>query len=249
VGREQVRPYMRLSRIYDAGWPGLSGRYIPLLGRVLKESGSSCATVLDVACGTGTLAVALAREGHVVHGVDLSPEMVAIARRKAAELPDVSFEIGDMRCLSCEATFDLITCTFDSINYLVTVDALRALFAGVARCLAQAGTFVFDSNTDVHYASRSPFVKQREWDNETVEHQLEYDSAAREARVTFRFARGVVEVHRQRPYDLATLQPLLSEAGLSVTEAYSDPEGHEYDAASERVLCVVRWARDCMASN
>lgn len=245
----EVRPYSQLSRVYDAGWPGLTDRYIPFVGRLLEGESSRKVRVLDIACGTGEFALALARAGHAVHGIDLSPEMIALAREKAAGIRDVTFAICDMRALACEAAFGLVTCTFDSINYLLDPDDLRATFEGVARCLVPSGAFVFDSNADAHYASRSPLVKEAEWDGERLEHRMEYDPTLHEVRVTFSFPGGVVEVHRQRPYDLETLSPLLGESGLRVAEAYSDLEGHEYIPGSERVVCVARHGHDCMASN
>ena len=78
---------------------------------------------------------------------------------------------------------------------------------------------------------------------------MEYDSALHEVRVTFSFPKGVVEVHRQRPYDLDTSTPLLGESGLRVAQAYSDLERHEYVRGSERVVCVARRGHDCMAFN
>jgi SAM-dependent methyltransferase len=239
VEREIVEPYVRLSLIYDAGWSGMSERYAPFLSGLLESSGHSPASVLDIACGTGTLAIALASRGHVVRGIDLSPEMVSIARRKAAGLPNVSFGIGDMRRLVLGGTFDLVLCTFDSVNYIRATDELLCVLRGVSRCLAREGKFVFDSNTHAHYALRSPFAAEREWDGVTVEHRLEYDPSVPEAVVTFRFTDGSVEVHRQRPYDLRVFRPLLSQAGFVVAHAFSDPERHAYDATSERLVCVA----------
>lgn len=152
-----VKAYTRLSRIYDLGWDEMATRYVPFLLRLLRRVNGRPASVLDVACETGTLAIALARAGHVVHGVDSSSEMIAVARTKASGLARASFDVADMRRLVEDGAFDLITCTFDSVNYLAARDDLRAMFLGVARCLAPRARFVFDSNTEAHYAARAPF--------------------------------------------------------------------------------------------
>ncbi len=67
--------------------------------------------VLDVGCGPGRHALALARRGFTVHGVDLSPEFIALARESAAaEELDVTFEVRDVRELAFDSEFDAAIC-------------------------------------------------------------------------------------------------------------------------------------------
>lgn len=235
-----VRPYTRLSEIYDTGWSGMATRYVPLLARLLDEMRRPEASVLDLACGTGILATALAERGHRVHGIDRSPEMIRIAREKAEGLSNVSFEVGDIRRIGSDDAYDLVTCTYDSVNYLTDPADLRALFASVADCLSPSGMFVFDSNLESHYIENSPFSREEEWQGETVQHTGDYDREAREVRIVFRFADGSVEVHRQRPYDLDELSSNLAAAGLNIVERYSNPEQDEFVPCVGRVVCIAR---------
>lgn len=72
--------------------------------------------VLDVACGTGDMAVELLRQGCSVTGVDLSKEMMAIAKRKA---PQAEYSLADVERLPFgDATFDAVTCAFGVRNFV-----------------------------------------------------------------------------------------------------------------------------------
>lgn len=67
--------------------------------------------VADLGCGTGTLALLLAEEGHSVDGVDLSPEMVRRAYAKAGTFPGARFEVGDAAAPPFEAgAYDVVLC-------------------------------------------------------------------------------------------------------------------------------------------
>ena len=76
--------------------------------------------VLDLACGTGNMAIRLAKRGYKVTGVDSSKDMLDVARDKAArEGLCLSFVQQDMRYLESEKQFDAAVCLFDSLNYLL----------------------------------------------------------------------------------------------------------------------------------
>lgn len=101
---------------------------------------------IDLACGTGTIALELARRGWEVEGVDASAEMLDVARgRPGAE--GVRWTPGDMRTFEAGKPVDLVTCAFDSVNYLLDPKDLRACFRQVAAHLAPGGRFLFDAIT------------------------------------------------------------------------------------------------------
>lgn len=84
-------------------WPGEIDFYQALAGKVKSNGG----TVLEIACGTGRVAIRLAQEGVNVVGLDLSPEMIAIVTQKSAGLGNVRWVEGDMRSFQVEQKFDL----------------------------------------------------------------------------------------------------------------------------------------------
>src|SRR5215510_6618963 len=120
-------------------------RFAVLMGQYLREVLArhpvAGRRALDLACGTGTLAIILADDGWQVLGLDRSAPMLAIARERAADGGyEIAFVEGDMRSLNEErrtknddelsqkndpsfiihlSSFDLVTCTYDSLNYLL----------------------------------------------------------------------------------------------------------------------------------
>jgi len=91
-----MRIYERLSRIYDLDWGNFSKQYVGLIRQLLGGRGVKRARILDLACGTGNLAIDLAQRGHFVHGIDISPEMIRIAKSKSLRLSNIFFEVQGM---------------------------------------------------------------------------------------------------------------------------------------------------------
>lgn len=236
----RVKIYKRLSQVYDLDWGRFSQRYLGLISQLLEERAIAQARVLDLACGTGILAIELAKRGHFVHGIDISPEMIELAKQKSMDLPNVSLDVQDMAEFSVEDEFDLATCTFDSLNYLLDIDRVKAMFGRVASALHECGLFIFDSNTDRLYVNRHKGTYQRELGGESFVQRLSYDRVKRLATTVFEFSNGSVEVHKQHPYDLVELEPLLEDADLRVVSTFSNFDRQGYTSESERLICTAR---------
>src|SRR2546426_6821062 len=106
--------------------------------------GSRPVTILDLGCGTGNHALALARLGHRVTGIDGSPGMVRVARRKARGRPDIAFLRGDMRRLDLGRRFDAAICMDGAFTHLLTERDLLAHLRTVRRHLAPDGVYAFE---------------------------------------------------------------------------------------------------------
>jgi SAM-dependent methyltransferase len=102
--------------------------------------------VLELACGTGSHALALERHGYRIIATDYSEDMLRVGRAKAAsEDSSVEFRWQDMRTLDVpEAPFDAIISLFDSIGYVATDEALQRVLSNVRRHLGKEGLFVFE---------------------------------------------------------------------------------------------------------
>jgi len=196
-----MKPYERLSRVYDSGWGDFSEQYVGWINELLHERGLMPAKVLDLACGTGTLAVELAKYGHVVQGIDISPSMISRAKAKSTGLSNISFDVQDMVRFKVDGNFNLVTCTFDSINYIRNLIDLRKMLFRVASALCEAGLFIFDSNTEKLYQSRSNETYKRELNGQQFIEDCSYNSTRNEATTTFSFSDGTYEIHKQRPYN------------------------------------------------
>ena len=130
--------------VYDETWFNFSARAWPFISEVVRKRVPGAGAWLDLCCGTGHLLEILVREGLSATGLDLSPHMLAHARRNATGAELVH---GDVRSFDLGRRFDVITCLFDSLNYLTRMRDLMRAFRCVRRHLAGDGLFLFDVNT------------------------------------------------------------------------------------------------------
>ena len=151
--------------------------------------------------------------------------MLEIARQRAAtEGVKVNFLKQDMRWLSPRGRFDPVTCWFDSLNYLLEVDDLARIFAGVSRVLDENGVFIFDVNTiralAVEWIREPSYVHLNSGDSFLVS-VPQYDAASKIAslhitgfvRENERWLR-IDELHRERGYSLKEIRQCLKKADL-----------------------------------
>ena len=129
--------FRRSQRFYDAiysfkGYPAEA----EMLRAIVRERRPDARTLLDVACGTGKH-LELLRGDFDVAGVDLDPEMVALARERLGD--EVPLQVGDMAEFDLGRTFDVVMCLFSSIAYTKTEDRLNSAVANLARHAARDG--------------------------------------------------------------------------------------------------------------
>jgi ubiquinone/menaquinone biosynthesis C-methylase UbiE len=245
--------YEEFAEIYSRGSYGdFSGKMAEALPQVLEHLKFRPSTILDVACGDGTFAVAAAAKGYRVTGLDISKHMLACARKKVADLGvDVDLVLGDMRALDFAGVFDLATCWFDSLNYLVDPADLASTFRGVWRALMTGGLFVFDMNTiyglAVNWRECGVWI-QSDDDSVFEVHRSGYDFETNLAvmRITGFIRDGnrwrrVDETHRERAYSQVEIRQYLVDAGFQVVGCWGNlKEMSEATPESGRIWYVAK---------
>ena len=224
-------------------YPQYSERMVELLPPVLAQFDAKPQAILDIACGEGTFAVAMAKKGFRVTGVDRSPQMLEFAReRTERENAKVEFLLQDMRSLFFEDRFDLATCWFDSLNYVLELEGIQKTFAGVYRALKKAGLFVFDMNTIYGLAvdwQREPCYIQQ---NSPEFFEIHFPSYDFEKRIAITSILGFVkegdgwvrmdEEHKERGYTLEEIRQCSQAVGFQELacwgslEVMSEPRPH-----------------------
>ena len=245
--------YKRFASFYAKGqYPQYSERMAELLPAVLERFGAEPRTILDLACGEGTFTLAMAKRGFQVTGVDLSPQMPGFARERAEkENVKIEFTLQDIRSLPFEERFDLVTCWYDSLNYLLEWGDLEKTFAGVWRALKRAGLFIFDMNTIYGLAvnwQRHPCYIQQDTPELFEIHRPSYDYEKNIAtlRITgFMKERTgwtrMDEEHKERGYSLEEISQCLKKAGLEELACWGNlQEMSEPKPDSGRVWFIVQ---------
>ena len=141
--------YDALASSYDALMAdGAYRRRADFLERLFRKSRIPVRSVLDLACGTGTIACLLAERGYRVIAADGSEEMLTQAAAKAAGLESPPLFLHQaMPRLRLLQPVDAAVSTLDSLNYLTRTRDLRETFRRVCRWLRPGGQFIFDVNT------------------------------------------------------------------------------------------------------
>jgi SAM-dependent methyltransferase len=235
-------PYTKLAAHYDLGWGDFAESSQAFILGTLSDYEVESGRILELACGTGILAIHLARSGHAVVGIDLSPEMIAIAREKGQHVNGVEFTVADMRNPNLSPGFDAALCMFDSLNYLLTPKDVLEVLTSVSSMLQKHGVFIFDFNRPLIYSAHNGETVKKQTEGGTLLMDLHYEATQRIARTVFRFPDGDMETHTQRAYEMSEIAPLLTAANLSVKDCFSDFARRSVSSVSERLICVCQKA-------
>lgn len=122
---------------------------LPQLLTTLNRFGCPDKSLLDAACGTGTLVLEMASRGWSGGGIDLSRGMIEVCRKKS--IPpgaDVWFKRMDMRAFTVRSPVGLVTSLGDAVNHLLTIRDLRAFLSSAFRALLPGGLLAFDVNNE-----------------------------------------------------------------------------------------------------
>jgi glycine/sarcosine N-methyltransferase len=244
--------YNALSVDYDlfVDWPARLAYERPLLEEHLRRLGAR--TVLDVACGTGQHAIALARAGYRVLGVDVSPEMIARARENArAAGVEARFAVrgfGELAGLG--ERFDALLCLGNSLPHLTHPAALAAGLADFYGVLADGGGAILQQRNFDRVLARQerympPQSARRGADEWLFVRFYDFDGA------DLRF--NMLRLHRRdgepwewraeatplRAWRAEELRRALVEAGFREPEARGNLAGELYDPATSGDLVLL----------
>ncbi len=200
----------------------------------LDREGISPELLLDLGCGTGSLSLSLARRGISVIGVDVSPDMLMLARDKAARAgADILFLEQDMRRLDLFGTVSGAVCAMDGINHLAGQEDVRSTLERLHLFIQPGGLFVFDVNTEYKHRSvlaDNSFVYEDEqrdvvcvwrncWDEElgTTDIMLDFFEGRQDG-----WYERYSEDFTERYYSAETLRKLLTQTGFALLGVYDD---------------------------
>ncbi len=168
-----MNEYKKFAYYYDEVMSGMNyTKWFNFIQPYLNPDSS----ILDLACGSGTFAIMLKLKGFHVEGLDLSHSILEIASEKAKiNHLDIPFYEMDMIHFQLPKKYDVITCFFDSINFIEKKDDIDALIANVYQHLKPKGYFIFDifskkmlHEYQHHHFEENNFTYHIDWKTERV---------------------------------------------------------------------------------
>lgn len=183
------------------------------------------------------------KDGYICYGLDASVHQLNHAKKNA---PTAKLVLSDVRNIELPQKFKIITCMYDSLNYLTKLEDLKKVFKSVAEHLASGGVFIFDMNT--YEGMRKKW--NRAWairDGKrlvVLEGSFDVKKAIGKTVITgfipdVNFYKKFEEVHFQRGYRASEVEKLLARAGF----AFRKYDGKQFGRAkklSERLVYVCR---------
>ena len=159
--------------------------------------------------------------------------------------------IEDMRSLPYEDDFDLVTCFFDSLNYMLTIKDLQAAFKNAYDALRSGGYYIFDMNTiyglAVDWMRQETYIQNEADDFMEIHRQyFDYENQVATMEITIFKQREdlwerIDEVHRERGYPIADIQFLLTETGFTIAGMYGSLKKRtDVQQTSPRVWFMAR---------
>ena len=198
--------------------------------------------VLDLACGHGRIANALAERGARVTGLDATPLFLELARADAAARGvEVEYVEGDMRSLPWTDRFDRVLCWFTSFGYF-SDEENRAVLAGAYEALVPGGSFLVELNHRDNLLGRyaKETVSERGEDRMIDRHRLDLQTGrSLDQRTVVRGGTSRTFEFSVRMFSAAELQDWLRAAGFRETRAYGE-NGEPLTLEHRRMAIVAR---------
>ena len=219
--------------------------------QILEREGLKPRTVLDLACGTGSVTKILAEMGFSVTGVDMSEEMLTEAFVKVQDLPNPPrFICQKLQELYVPRGVDLAVCALDSLDYITNPDDCAEAIRRTYKALNPGGIFIFDVNTPEKLRAMDDQIFLDEDDDVYCVWRGEFDedtNICTYAMDLFQRSGDVwqrsYEEHCEYAYSQQQLTTYLKAAGFTRIEVYGDRKFEAPGAGEQRMYFKARKGR------
>ena len=216
--------------------------------QILHREGVKPRTVVDLACGTGSVTEILARKGYDVTGVDMSEEMLTEAMAKVMDMENPPrFVCQKLQELHLPRAVDMAVCALDSLDYITNPEDCAEAIRRTYNALNPGGIFIFDVNTPEKLRAMDGqvfldedddvyCVWRGEFDEKTNVCSYGMDLFQREGEVWHRS----FEEHREYAYSAEQLTAYLKAAGFTHIEVYADRRFEAPGEGEQRIYFKAR---------
>lgn len=216
--------------------------------QILDREGVKPRTAVDLACGTGSVAILLAQMGLRVTGVDISEDMLTAAWDKASAMEEPPmFVCQPLQKLHLPRGVDLAVCALDSLDYILDPADCQEVIRRVYKCLNPGGIFIFDVNTPEKLRAMDGQVFLDEDEDVYCVWRGEFDEQTNICsygmdlflRQGDHWQRSFEE-HREYAYSQSQLTDFLKKAGFSRIRVYADRKMELPGEGEQRIYFSAR---------
>ena len=251
-----------LAQLYDVAVPDWPGE-IDFYRQLARDTTSQQRSILEVACGTGRVAIQLADAGISIVGIDLSQEMLDIARNKSAGRPNIRWVHADMRSFDLGEKFGLAIVPAYSFQLLLTESDQTACLKQIVRHLEPGSHLVLHLETHdpdwlaslpsndytpfekagetIHLATGQRIRVSYAWchvpTTQSVAVRSRYETIGESGGISACTDRGPLEMHCTSPHNL---EQLLAQSGFKTEAIYGDFLGSPYDEDADEMIWLAQ---------
>lgn len=241
--------YGKFAKVYDLFMESNNDLRVEFLENIWIKEDTKPSLILDLCCGTGEITSLLHQKGYDMTGVDVSEEMLSVARQRDNS-PDILYLHQDMREFELYGTVDSIICLSDGMNYVLEPSEVMTVFKLVKNYLIPGGTFIFDINTEYKFKNiladnnfsasedSAAYIWENYYDEEEKinEYSMTFFIKDEETGLFERFQ----EEHYERAYSIDEITHMLTALGFEIKNIYGGYSGEEFNDFSERAVFVCK---------
>ena len=219
------------------------------LGFYVKQIERYGEPVLELACGSGRLTVPLAEKGFDIKGLDISDEMLALAKEKAAKQNiKLNVEKGDMTDFDLGEKFNLIFIPAQSLSHLYTLEQIEKCFACVREHLTDNGRFLielFNPSLEILLEKPDKIYPQSNIGNIAVDSKSFYDTATQIKHIELIFRENddetdTVLTFKMRQFFPQEIDALLKYNGFRIEQKFGSHREETFDSDSQKQLIICQ---------
>ena len=216
---------------------------------IMKEQDFLPRTVVDLACGVGIAAEIFSKSGHEVIGIDRSDKMLSYAKQRSSESNlGIRFYRQEMENLLLDQGVDLITCMYDSLNYITDESTFYQTMDNVISNLNDSGWFVFDLATPLALSDTWVGVDILRNNKDFLEiHNASYDKneGVNIKNISFYIQdngsfRHLFETHFEKAHSPDDVEIYLKSKDMEIFNIFSSPDRGQVCTDSDRLIYFTR---------
>lgn len=225
--------------------------WVEYIEKIIEKENTKVKNILELACGTGNLTIPLTKKNYDIAGIDISDEMLSVAKQKAEregielvllqqDITELDFEITNLDC---------VLCACDGFNYITYDEDLENVFEKSYELLREDGLFIFDISSYYKLSSilgNNMYGENREEISYMWQNYFDEDENLVEMELAF-FVKDengkfdkFEEVHQQRAYTQEEITEMLKSVGFNSIKIYSDFTFESPNKESERIFFVCK---------